>query len=96
MFSADILAEGVSGLVPKPFGIAREKQKVELSFTIAAIKQYTHQAIPTQYFKLRLQYRVENTDRVYRPPTGDYQEAIQSFTTTKTTQGHTSLNIQTT
>lgn len=27
IFSADILAEGVSGLVPKPFGIAREKQK---------------------------------------------------------------------
>lgn len=27
MFSADILAEGVSGLVPKPFGIAREKEE---------------------------------------------------------------------
>jgi hypothetical protein len=27
MFSADILAEGVSGLVPKPFGIAKEKEK---------------------------------------------------------------------
>lgn len=27
MFSADILAEGVSGLVPKPFGIAAERQK---------------------------------------------------------------------
>lgn len=26
MFSADILAEGVSGLVPKPFGIATEKE----------------------------------------------------------------------
>lgn len=28
MLSADILAEGVSGLAPKPFGIAREKEKV--------------------------------------------------------------------
>lgn len=27
MFSADILAEGVSGLVPKPFGIATEREK---------------------------------------------------------------------
>lgn len=27
MFSAEILADGVSGLVPKPFGIAREKEK---------------------------------------------------------------------
>ena len=27
MFSADILAEGVSGLVPKPFGIARERSE---------------------------------------------------------------------
>ena len=27
MFSADILAEGVSGLVPKPFGIATEKEQ---------------------------------------------------------------------
>lgn len=28
MLSADILAEGVSGLAPKPFGIATEKEKV--------------------------------------------------------------------
>lgn len=31
MFSADILAEGVSGLVPKPFGIATEKERVTTS-----------------------------------------------------------------
>jgi hypothetical protein len=64
MFSADILAEGVSGLVPKPFGIAteRETQRNNISsslyiWTILMMSQSkTHLAI-SYCFTVQTKYK---------------------------------------